>query len=701
MNAVAVVEQSIATFALHALWQVPLLAAASWCAVRIGRPQARVAYVIWVATLVVCVVLPVCSTIAARRAALAAERNAQVAFSYEPPASQGDLKPMERQAAWKRLLRRHVNAREGLQPFTVAIPRRWALFISCGWLLAIAFFSAQLLIGWVRVRALVRAATDEPLPHAMATALQQQCDALHMTVPVARLHEAVAGPLLAGVVQPVLLVPAASADKMDRAEIVAVLAHELAHLRRCDPMMHAACSLLLLPVCFHPAAWWAARCVRHTREMACDAEAAKRMGSPADYAWALLQIAERISHENGHAATSSLFSNGLFGAGLQLFTNRGAMEERMQMLMNGHRLKGKGRAVRVAACVSLATAAVVAATMLQIQPTLAAEQSHPQAATTPSVPLASKPVAPESEPALISGDHAREQLRRAHRQLTQAESQVTNADDRKKIEGAQQAIAAAEQALDAADGPLPPRIPLDLSGLDQLDAQFKDFKVPDVAALKLQMEFHREAMEKLQAQMNSPEWKAQMQRMQMQAVRSMKAAQTQRNSPEFKAQMEAARKFDSSEINAIMAEARKQQEKGMEQLRSGAMQRQIDQARYMARVEPAPVPSAPPVPTAAASASQPAKPLQIKPGAIKILTKVDPTYPAEQKKAGTQGAVLLHVLIDEQGRVEDISTVNTPDKALAVAALDAVRQWTFQPYLLNGSPISVETTITVNFSLVP
>ena len=135
------------------------------------------------------------------------------------------------------------------------------------------------------------------------------------------------------------------------------------------------CPLRARPVCFHPAALWAARCIRQTREMACDAEAAQSMGSPADYAWALLQVAERTNTQGNHATAAGFFSNGLFGAGLQLFTNRGAMEERMGMLMNENESEVRGRAVRVAAGVSVAAVAVVAATMLQVQPTLAAERS--------------------------------------------------------------------------------------------------------------------------------------------------------------------------------------------------------------------------------------------------------------------------------------------------------------------------------------
>ena len=674
MSAATVAQQSIATFALHALWQTPLLAVATCCAVRIGRPQARIAHVLWVAALILCVVLPACSTLAARKAALAAERNAQVAVSYEPTADMGLLQPMKRQPAWKRMLRRHLNSRDGLQPFTVAVPRRWARAITFVWLVVLAVFSAQLVIGWFRVRRLVNAASGDPLPRAVDAALQQQCAALQMHAPATKLHDGIAGPLLAGVLRPVLLLPSASANEMGGVEIDAVLAHELAHLRRCDPVVHAACSLLLLPVCFHPGAWWVVRCVRQTREMACDAEAAERLGSPAEYAWALLQVAERSSNEYGRAAAAGLFSNGLFGAGLQLFTNRGAMEERMQMLMNGNDSKGKGRAVRAAAAVSLAAVAVIAATMLQIQPTLAAERSLPQAAKASSAPAASTPAPQESGPALIGGDHAREQLRRAHRQLTQAESQATSAEDRKKIKGAQQAVTLAEQALNAVDAPSGAKLDLNVSGLDQIVVRFKDLKVPDEAAIRLGMEKQRQAMDKLQVQMNSPEWKA---------------------------QMDEVRKLDQATINAMLARARTQQEKAMEQLRSSAIRRQIEQARLMARVEPPPMPPAemPPAPLLQQDANST---LKVAPAVIagNKIGGLNPVYPPAAKEKRIQGPVVLHAIIDKAGHVETIQVVSSPDDQLSKSAVDAVQTWIYKPYLLNGNPMAVETMVTVTFSLV-
>jgi len=81
-----------------------------------------------------------------------------------------------------------------------------------------------------------------------------------------------------------------------------------------------------------------------------------------------------------------------------------------------------------------------------------------------------------------------------------------------------------------------------------------------------------------------------------------------------------------------------------------------------------------------------------------ILTKVQPVYPQEAKDAGISGAVVLHAIIGKEGTVESLVVVSGP-KELQGAALDAVKQWTYRPYLLNGEPTAVNTTITVNFSL--
>jgi len=95
----------------------------------------------------------------------------------------------------------------------------------------------------------------------------------------------------------------------------------------------------------------------------------------------------------------------------------------------------------------------------------------------------------------------------------------------------------------------------------------------------------------------------------------------------------------------------------------------------------------------AAPHSVPAKEMQ-----EHLLTKVPPQYPPDAKKARIQGKVVLEAVIGETGHVENLKVVSGPTE-LQQSALDAVRQWTYKPVLLNGGPVEVKTTINVNYTL--
>jgi TonB family protein len=77
---------------------------------------------------------------------------------------------------------------------------------------------------------------------------------------------------------------------------------------------------------------------------------------------------------------------------------------------------------------------------------------------------------------------------------------------------------------------------------------------------------------------------------------------------------------------------------------------------------------------------------------------VPPVYPQAAKDAKISGTVLLHAIIGKDGTITSLKLVSGPPE-LAQSALDAVQHWTYKPYLLNGEPTEVETTITVNYSL--
>ncbi len=81
-----------------------------------------------------------------------------------------------------------------------------------------------------------------------------------------------------------------------------------------------------------------------------------------------------------------------------------------------------------------------------------------------------------------------------------------------------------------------------------------------------------------------------------------------------------------------------------------------------------------------------------------LIHKVQPAYPALARSARIQGVVVLEAMISKQGTIEDLRLL-AGHPMLASAAIDAVRQWRYRPYILNGEPVEVETQITVNFAL--
>ena len=88
--------------------------------------------------------------------------------------------------------------------------------------------------------------------------------------------------------------------------------------------------------------------------------------------------------------------------------------------------------------------------------------------------------------------------------------------------------------------------------------------------------------------------------------------------------------------------------------------------------------------------------------AARLITKVQPIYPASAKERGAQGSVLLHAIVSKDGRPLSMQVLNSQiDPELARAAVEAVSQWRYQPTLLNGEPVEIDTTIAVNFTLLP
>jgi protein TonB len=81
-----------------------------------------------------------------------------------------------------------------------------------------------------------------------------------------------------------------------------------------------------------------------------------------------------------------------------------------------------------------------------------------------------------------------------------------------------------------------------------------------------------------------------------------------------------------------------------------------------------------------------------------LINRIQPTYPPLAKQARIFGAVVLQAEISKDGSIQNLHVLSG-HPMLVPAALEAVKRWKYKPYILNGEPVEVETTITVNFTL--
>jgi periplasmic protein TonB len=103
---------------------------------------------------------------------------------------------------------------------------------------------------------------------------------------------------------------------------------------------------------------------------------------------------------------------------------------------------------------------------------------------------------------------------------------------------------------------------------------------------------------------------------------------------------------------------------------------------------------------AVAQDNPPPKHLRVSSGVANSLKIHDaqPHYPREAQEMGIQGDVILQATIDTKGNLTNLRIVQG-DPILVAAAVDAVKKWRYRPYILNGEPVDVDTTIKIQFHL--
>ena len=81
-----------------------------------------------------------------------------------------------------------------------------------------------------------------------------------------------------------------------------------------------------------------------------------------------------------------------------------------------------------------------------------------------------------------------------------------------------------------------------------------------------------------------------------------------------------------------------------------------------------------------------------------LIKKVSPSYPSNALRMQIEGSVQLLATVSKEGNITQVKVLSG-DAQLTRAATDAVKQWKYKPYLLNGEPVDIQTQVTINFRL--
>ncbi len=186
-------------------------------------------------------------------------------------------------------------------------------WLDVAWLLGVACLSTRTIGGWRLIHRLRRSALLKA-PEAVYTNFVCLCERLGITGQVSLyISHHIQGPLAIGIVRSLVILPASALMALSPEQLEAVLAHELAHVRRADYLWNLIQTMVETLLFFHPAVWWLGRRLRQQRELCCDDVAVQSCADPLVYATALLRLEERRSQRlslamalDGHRPWSGL-----------------------------------------------------------------------------------------------------------------------------------------------------------------------------------------------------------------------------------------------------------------------------------------------------------------------------------------------------------------------------------------------------------
>ncbi len=172
--------------------------------------------------------------------------------------------------------------------------RNWVegrlVWVAAGWLLGVCLLSVRLLVGWAAIERLKRVGVH-PITGDLLARLDNLSRRLQIARPVRLLESALAEiPTVIGWLKPVVLLPARACTGLSTEQIEAILAHELAHIKRCDYAINGVQVVIETLLFYHPVVWWISSGIRREREQCCDDVAVALCGDRFVYVRALTSM---------------------------------------------------------------------------------------------------------------------------------------------------------------------------------------------------------------------------------------------------------------------------------------------------------------------------------------------------------------------------------------------------------------------------
>jgi beta-lactamase regulating signal transducer with metallopeptidase domain len=289
------------------------------------------------------------------------------------------------------------------ESITAALPRPEAFlpWLDALWMFGVLALSARTVGGWIIVQRLRSTATQQ-IPPALAASFTRLSRRIGVHGRVAlRLSTRIASPLAIGMMRSLILLPASALTMLSADQLEAVLAHELAHIRRADYLWNILQTMIETLFFFHPAVWWVGSSLRQQRELCCDDIAIASCVDPLTYATALLLLEEERAREIALHTATTKFPLALALDGHQ---SRVGLRSRIARIL-GEPMEPTSSSRNIAPFSIVGVCGALALFLLPLPQVFASLHPAPQQATlAPLAPVAAEPAIPELSPTPAAAD---------------------------------------------------------------------------------------------------------------------------------------------------------------------------------------------------------------------------------------------------------------------------------------------------------